>query len=98
MGKLYEMNGRMTKFTDGRISTTNEALMMIQGVKMYTWEDNFLKAIDDYRKKELSNLSVVSKLTGASRAYMTSLPGLVAVVSFVTYALTRNETVKLKEE
>jgi len=94
LGKLYGLNRRVVKYTDTRIATTNEALQGIQGVKMYTWEDNFSASINKSRQEELSNLGEAAKLTGASRAYMTSLPGLVAVVSFTTYALTGSETVK----
>ena len=92
--KLFGLNRRMVKYTDARVAKTNEALQGIQGVKMYTWEENFFKALNQSRQEELDNLGVVSKLVGASRAYMNSLPSFVAVVSFTAYALAIGDKVK----
>lgn len=87
MKKLYGLNHQMVKYTDQRIKTTNEALQGIQAVKMYTWEESFEKNIEKDRNGELSLLAKVAKLRGFSRAYMTALPGVVAVVSFIVFAL-----------
>jgi ATP-binding cassette subfamily C (CFTR/MRP) protein 1 len=75
------------KYTDQRVKTTNEALQGIQAVKMYTWEESFEKNIEKSRNEELSLLARVANLRGFSRAYMTALPGVVAVLSFVVFAL-----------
>mmetsp|Transcript_842 Transcript_842/g.2339 ORF Transcript_842/g.2339 Transcript_842/m.2339 type:complete len:1469 (-) Transcript_842:87-4493(-) len=86
MGKLFVLNRRMVKHTDARVKTTNEALQGIQCVKMYTWEDSFEAKVAAERKTELGFLKNVAYLRGFSRAYMSALPGIVAVVSFVVYA------------
>jgi ABC-type multidrug transport system fused ATPase/permease subunit len=87
MGKLFGLNRHLVKYTDGRVKTTNEALQGIQSVKFFAWEVNFEKMINVDRHKELGFLGQVSYLRGFSRAYITALPGLVAVASFVTFAL-----------
>lgn len=87
MQKLYGLNRKMVKYTDQRVKTTNEALQGIQAVKMYTWESSFQKNIEIERNEELGFLARVANLRGFSRAYMTALPGVVAVVSFVVFAL-----------
>lgn len=87
MGKMFGENHKMAKFTDKRVKTTNEALQGIQCVKMYTWEDSFQQAIADCRKGELNHLSTIAYLRAFSRSYMSALPGLVAVLSFVVYAV-----------
>lgn len=87
MKKLYGLNSKMVKYTDQRVKTTNEALQGIQAVKMYTWEESFEKNIEKSRNEELSFLARVANLRGFSRAYMTALPGVVAVLSFVVFAL-----------
>lgn len=87
MQKLFAMNRQMVTHTDNRVKTTNEALQGIQSVKMFAWEENFAAAVGANRNKELAFLKSVAYLRGFSRAYITSLPGLVAVVSFVVYAL-----------
>ncbi|KAL3943726.1 MAG: hypothetical protein SGBAC_002196 [Bacillariaceae sp.] len=90
MKKLFGMNRLMVKHTDARVESINEALQGIQGVKMYTWEQNVLKRIEGYRNEELKHLKAAAYLKGFSRAYMGALPGVVAVVSFLVYSLTEN--------
>jgi ABC-type multidrug transport system fused ATPase/permease subunit len=51
----------------------------------YTWEQSFEKLINKSRFAELELLRSVAYLRGFSRAYMTALPGIVAVCSFIAY-------------
>lgn len=90
MKKLFGMNRLMVKHTDARVESINEALQGIQGVKMYTWEQNVLKRIEGCRNEELKHLKAAAYLKGFSRAYMGALPGVVAVASFLVYSLTDN--------
>ena len=87
MKRLFGLNRGIVKYTDDRVKTTNEAIQGIRCVKMYTWEDSFQKVISEGRQEELDILKRMSYLRGASRAYMGALPGIVAVVSFIVYAL-----------
>jgi ABC-type multidrug transport system fused ATPase/permease subunit len=89
MSRLFGLNRNLVVFTDARVKTTNEALQGIQSVKMFAWEENFAEALNESRTKELSFLGRVAYLRAANRAYITALPGIVAVVSFVTYALAK---------
>eukprot|EP00526_Cylindrotheca_closterium_P003615 CAMPEP_0113627398 /NCGR_PEP_ID=MMETSP0017_2-20120614/14187_1 /TAXON_ID=2856 /ORGANISM="Cylindrotheca closterium" /LENGTH=1399 /DNA_ID=CAMNT_0000537647 /DNA_START=103 /DNA_END=4302 /DNA_ORIENTATION=+ /assembly_acc=CAM_ASM_000147 len=90
MKKLFGMNRLMVRHTDARVESINEALQGIQGVKMYTWEENVRKRIEGYRNEELKHLKSAAYLQGFSRAYMGALPGVVAVVSFLVYSLTED--------
>ncbi len=87
MKKLFGINIQMVKYTDDRVKTTNEAVQGIRCVKMYTWEDSFKDVISGSRSMELNFLGKQAYLRGFSRAYMTSLPVIVAVVSFAVYAV-----------
>jgi len=87
MKRLFGLNRSMVKYTDSRVKTTNEAVQGIRCVKMYTWEESFLNVISKSRSKELEFMSTVAYLRGFSRAYMGALPGIVAVASFIMYAL-----------
>lgn len=87
MGKLFGRNRQMAKFTDTRVKQTNEALQGVQCVKMYCWEESIEKEISASRTGELMHLKAIAYLRAFSRAYMSALPGLVAVVSFVAYAM-----------
>jgi ABC-type multidrug transport system fused ATPase/permease subunit len=90
MGKLFGLNREMVKHTDARVESTNEGLQGIQCVKMYTWEESLAKAITKNREEELKLLKKVAYLRGFSKAYMGALPGIVAVGSFVVFALSNS--------
>jgi ATP-binding cassette, subfamily C (CFTR/MRP), member 1 len=87
MKKLFGLTHAIVKYTDARVESTNEALQGIQNVKIQTWEEQFLESITKQRAEELKYLKSSSYLRGFSRAYMGALPGIVAVTSFVVYAL-----------
>jgi ATP-binding cassette, subfamily C (CFTR/MRP), member 1 len=87
MKKLFGMTRAIVKYTDARVESTNEALQGIQNVKIQTWEEQFLESITQQRAQELKYLKYSAYLRGFSRAYMGALPGIVAVTSFVVYAL-----------
>jgi ABC-type multidrug transport system fused ATPase/permease subunit len=87
MKKLFGMTRAIVKYTDARVESTNEALQGIQNVKIMTWEQPFLDSIAKQRTEELKYLKSSSYLRGFSRAYMGALPGVVAVTSFIVYAL-----------
>jgi ATP-binding cassette subfamily C (CFTR/MRP) protein 1 len=90
MGKLFGLNHQLVKHTDARVESTNEGLQGIQCVKMYTWEESLAKAITKNREEELKVLKKVAYLRAFSRAYMGALPGIVAVGSFVVFALAKS--------
>lgn len=90
MSRLFGLNRKLVVYTDARVKTTNEALQGIQSVKMFAWEENFEEALGESRMKELNFLGRVAYLRAANRAYITALPGIVAVVSFITYALAKS--------
>lgn len=87
MKKLFGLTRHIVKYTDKRVESTNEALQGIESVKMQTWEDSVLENITKQRAEELKHLQSSAYLRGFSRAYMGALPGIVAVVSFIVYAL-----------
>jgi ATP-binding cassette, subfamily C (CFTR/MRP), member 1 len=89
MKQLFGLNRMMVKHTDARVEATNEALQGIQSVKMQTWEEEIMARITGKRSEELKYMKRAAYLRGFSRAYMSAVPGLVAVVSFIVYALWR---------
>jgi ABC-type multidrug transport system fused ATPase/permease subunit len=61
---------------------------------MFAWEDNFSANIGVHRTGELNLLRRIAYLRGFSRAYMTALPGLVAVASFVVLSVANTRDIK----
>jgi ABC-type multidrug transport system fused ATPase/permease subunit len=86
MSKIFGESRAMVKYTDERVKSVNEALQGILSVKMYTWEESFEKVIAKSRAEEMKSLRHIAYLRAASRAYMTSLPNLTAVITFIVYA------------
>jgi len=84
MSQLMTVNRSMVKHTDDRVKTANEALQGIRCVKMYTWEESFAEQITSARSKELNSLTTSAYLRAFSGAYMTALPIITAVVTFLT--------------
>ncbi len=87
MKRLFGLNRFMVKYTDDRVKNTNEAVQGIRCVKMYTWEESFSNIIADSRDDELDVMRRMAYLRAASSSYMGALPGIVAVVSFIVYAV-----------
>ena len=87
MTRLYMRNRAMVKDTDSRVKITNELLQGIQCVKMYSWEDSFIKVIEGFRGEEMISLKKVAYLRAFSRAYMYMVPAVVSLLSLSTYAL-----------
>lgn len=73
MKKLFGNTHQMVKHTDARVESVNEALQGMQGVKMYTWEDNVTSKVENYRSEELKHLKRQALLRGFSRAYVSPL-------------------------
>ena len=87
MKRLFGLNRSMVQYTDDRVKTTNEAVQGIRCVKMYTWEHSISDMIQKARAQELEFLKRMSYLRGFSRAYMSALPGVVAMTSFVVFSI-----------
>jgi ABC-type multidrug transport system fused ATPase/permease subunit len=84
--KLFAQNQRMTKYNDGRVKVMNEALQGMLSVKMYTWEQSLEQSIGKDRTQEVACLRTIAYYRGFARAFMTVLPTLAAVATFLVYA------------
>ncbi|KAL6939809.1 hypothetical protein ACO0RG_003655 [Hanseniaspora osmophila] len=77
--------------TDKRIQKINETLQSIRIIKFFSWEENFIKEIQDVREQELQMLikrSVVWALGGLVW-YIT--PSIVTSISFAYYIYVQKE-------
>jgi len=90
MSKLFGHTRRMVQYTDARVQTVNEALQGILCVKMYSWENSFATTLEKSRQAEISSLRKIAVLRGFSRAYMTALPTVAAVATFLVFAYATN--------
>ncbi|KAF8980104.1 Multidrug resistance-associated protein 1 [Entomortierella lignicola] len=72
---------------DGRIRLLTDILSGIKAVKLYSWEQSFGIKLGDYRKIELKHLAHVGTATALMMIMYSSLPPLMALLSFGVYAV-----------
>ncbi|KAF9207605.1 Canalicular multispecific organic anion transporter 2 [Haplosporangium sp. Z 27] len=72
---------------DGRIRLLTDILSGIKAVKLYSWEQSFRIKLGDYRKIELKYLGHVGAATALMMIMYSSLPPLMALLSFGVYAV-----------
>ncbi|KAF9109329.1 hypothetical protein BGX27_007735 [Mortierella sp. AM989] len=72
---------------DGRVRLLTDILSGIKAVKFYTWEESFRTKLEVYRKEELKYLARIGLTTALMMIMYSSLPSLMALLSFVVYAV-----------
>ncbi|KAJ1549929.1 hypothetical protein HK405_001881, partial [Cladochytrium tenue] len=86
--RLAAIRRAMAPITDRRVKQTTELLAGIRVVKLFAWEDSFLRTIGDVRRAEVLQVFRRSRLSAVVMTVATALPVLSAAVSFVLYAIT----------
>ena len=74
-----------TLYKDTRLNLMNEIISGIKIIKMYAWEDSFIKKVLQARKHELKNIRTVMILNAFWRLTTTLFPFLVSLAIFGTY-------------
>ncbi|CAF4290926.1 unnamed protein product, partial [Adineta steineri] len=81
------------KLKDQRIKMTNEVLNGIKVLKLYAWEEAFIRRLNEIRDKELNCIRRKAIISSFSSAIWTFAPILVCIVTFATYVLSSDENV-----
>jgi len=81
---------RANLFTDARIRAIHEILSTIRAIKFYSWEQPFLKKVNEIRKKELRLTRSSRILQNATNGLSMSLPLYASILAFITYSATGN--------
>lgn len=82
-GKLYRKTAGLT---DKRLKHSNEAVMSMNVIKMYAWQDSMRGRIGMARDEELKVLTSAKLLGAWNTVMITAVPILVTIVSFSCYA------------
>ena len=80
-----------TRFKDTRLNLINEVISGIKIIKMYAWEDSFIKNVLQARKKELKYIKTVMILNAFWRLATALFPFLVSLAIFATYVCLGKE-------
>jgi len=75
---------------DARVRLMSEVLTSIKLVKLYAWEDAFVKAVAASRAEELRQLRRVAVWKVVNMLMGTSVPIIASVTSFITYFMLGN--------
>lgn len=74
--------------TDERVKSVAEGISGIKLIKLYAWEFSFVTRILEARARELEYLRKMALTQAWSTSIVLSLPVMLTVVAFVTYAAT----------
>ncbi|EED18119.1 oligomycin resistance ATP-dependent permease yor1, putative [Talaromyces stipitatus ATCC 10500] len=91
--RIFQTRARVNKFTDERVSLTQEVLQAIRFVKYYAWESDFLNRISAIRHKEIRGVQVMFMIRNLLTAIGTSVPMFASMLAFITYSLTNHSLV-----
>ncbi|GFQ80003.1 multidrug resistance-associated protein 1 [Trichonephila clavata] len=83
----------LMKDKDRRTKLMNEILNGIKVLKLYAWENSFIKMVMNYRSNEVASLRSQAYLMGAVTFAFSSAPFLVSLASFATYVLIDSDNV-----
>ncbi|CAE6457349.1 unnamed protein product [Rhizoctonia solani] len=83
---LKKMQGEQMKNRDKRTRLMSELLNNIKSIKLYAWEDSFIRRILTVRNEQ--ELKMLRKIGAVSTTLWTGIPLLVAFGSFATAAYT----------
>lgn len=82
-------NKKQMALKDERNKITNELLVTIKSIKLYSWEQPMLERLLDVRNnKELRNLKIMRYISQAGLLIWVTMPFMVSFSTFATFALT----------
>ncbi|OCF58423.1 cadmium ion transporter [Kwoniella mangroviensis CBS 10435] len=79
------------QYVDSRVRLLSETISSIRSVKLFAYVQFFSNKVNDMRKNELIYLRKNGFNRATMNATMAVIPTLAAVLTFVTYGLTRHE-------
>lgn len=88
--RIFRLRARTNKFTDERVSLTQEVLQAIRFVKYYAWETDFLDRISAIRRKEIHGVQLMFMIRNLLTAIGTSVPMFASMLAFITFSLTNH--------
>ncbi|GBM92933.1 Canalicular multispecific organic anion transporter 2 [Araneus ventricosus] len=84
---------KLMKDKDKRTKLMNEIMNGIKVLKLYAWENSFIKEVMSIRCMEVASLRAQAYLNGAVTFVFSSAPFLVSLASFATYVLIDSNNV-----
>jgi ATP-binding cassette subfamily C (CFTR/MRP) protein 10 len=89
--KIGQLSTKLMKEKDGRVKMITEVLRGIKAIKLYVWEQHFLRIITKLRDKELKYLKGRKYLDALCVYFWATTPVLISILTFSTYVLMGNK-------
>ncbi|XP_072392166.1 ATP-binding cassette sub-family C member 10 [Diabrotica undecimpunctata] len=89
--KIGDLSTKMMEQKDGRVKLTFEILRGIKAIKLYVWEQHFIRLITRQRDAELKYLKGRKYLDALCVYFWATTPVVIAILTFVTYVLMGNK-------
>ncbi|CAF4606534.1 unnamed protein product [Rotaria socialis] len=93
-----KLTTKQMKLKDQRIKMMNEILNGIKVLKLYAWEQAFIRRINDVREKELKCLRQKAFLNAVSSAIWAFAPILVCIATFAAYVFSSEDNILTAEK
>lgn len=89
--RMKQIQTRVSKYRDERVKVVNEVLSGMKVIKIQAWESQFIKKIQQIRALEMEEQLNYAKTQALSGFIFSSIPQLVAVVTFFVYIMLGNQ-------
>ncbi|XP_050299303.1 ATP-binding cassette sub-family C member 10 isoform X2 [Anthonomus grandis grandis] len=89
--KIGELSTKLMEKKDSRVKAITEILRGIKAVKLYVWEEHFIKQISRIRNQELKYLKGRKYLDALCVYFWATTPVIICILTFVTYTLLGNK-------
>ena len=89
--QIVNLREKVVKMTEQRVKLINDVLQGIRIIKLYAWEESFLKLISNVRQKEMDCLNKEIIVKSINETLWNLTPILVAMSTFAVYAYSGRE-------
>ncbi|KAJ8945829.1 hypothetical protein NQ318_008713 [Aromia moschata] len=89
--KIGELSTKLMEQKDARVRVITEVLRGIKAIKLYVWEQHFMRAITKLRDQELKYLRWRKYLDALCVYFWATTPVLISIFTFGTYVLLGNK-------
>ncbi|XP_044748946.1 ATP-binding cassette sub-family C member 10 [Coccinella septempunctata] len=89
--KIGQLSTKLMAEKDSRVRVITEVLRGIKAVKLYVWEQHFIRSIKGLRKRELKYLKGRKYLDALCVYFWATTPVLISILTFGTYVQMGNK-------
>lgn len=89
--QIGKLSTKLMEEKDGRVKMLAEVLKGIKAIKLYVWEQHFIRVINKIRERELKYLKGRKYLDALCVYFWATTPVIISILTFSTYVLMGNK-------